>query len=266
MSIIRSMGFEALSEVNLRLFQCGSASVDESWHGATRGSVYSRLYYVCEGKFYLKSGGRTHRLEAGKWYVVPYGASYEYYATEPTSHIFIHFNLATACENDVFGKADGIMSLESSIFATDEIARLSACESILDKLTLKNAVFGILLAFIRKYEIDINLKSFSPCVASAMRFIREHLTASLAVSDIAAAAFVSKSTLEKHFRDELSRSVGEFVTDEIMFRAAQMVLVGRSMREVSDALGFCDQFYFSRKFKAHFGMTPREYKRSWLRG
>ena len=265
MIIINSTGFEILGDINLKLLQCGAASIDSSWHGTARSSVYSRLYYVSEGGFYIKTDSHTHRLEAGKWYLVPCGSSYEYYATEPSSHIFIHFNLTTARENDVFEKADGIMSLEPKICAPDEIARLSACESILDKLTLKNAIFGILLEFIRKYEVSIDTRSFSPCVASAMRFIREHLTASLTVSEIAAAAFVSKSTLEKHFRDELSRSVGEFVTGEIMFRAAQMVLAERSMRDISETFGFCDQFYFSRKFKAYFGMTPREYKRSWIR-
>lgn len=35
---------------------------------------------------------------------------------------------------------------------------------------------------------------------------------------------------------------------------------GMSVREISSSLGFCDDNYFSTRFKAHFHCTPREYR------
>ena len=266
MKITESLGLEALSDIRLKLFKCGAAEVDESWSGVVRGSVYSRLYYVGEGRFYVSTEGKTLALDAGEWYLIPYGTSYEYYATEPSSHLFIHFNLTASGENDIFGKAKGIMKLKTDERDANEIARLIGCESMLDKLSLRTALYAILLRFIKAHSISFDVKSYSPSIIAAMQYIREHLAISLTVTEISDAVFVSKSTLEKHFRDELSMSVGEFISGEIMFRSAQMLLKGKPLREVSDAFGFCDQFYFSRKFKAHFGITPREYRRSWLGG
>ena len=31
-----------------------------------------------------------------------------------------------------------------------------------------------------------------------------------------------------------------------------------SLSEISERFGFCDQFYFSRRFKAKYGETPRD--------
>ena len=175
MKITESRGVEALSDVRLKLFKCGAAEVDESWCGVVRGSVYSRLYYVSEGRFYVSTGEETLALDAGGWYLIPYGTSYKYYATESTSHLFIHFNLVTSGENDIFGKADGIMKLKTDERATKEIARLIGCDSMLDKLSLRTALYGILLRFIEKYSISFEARSYSPCISAAMRYIREHL-------------------------------------------------------------------------------------------
>ena len=52
------------------------------------------------------------------------------------------------------------------------------------------------------------------------------------------------------------------IDDLILTRAAQMIVEEQfSLNAISNRFGFCDQFYFSRKFKAKFGVTPSEYKR-----
>jgi len=64
---------------------------------------------------------------------------------------------------------------------------------------------------------------------------------------------------------ELGTTVNNYIDDLILTRAAQMIAEGvLSISAISNRFGFCDQFYFSRKFKAKFGIMPSEYKR--LRG
>jgi AraC-like DNA-binding protein len=33
------------------------------------------------------------------------------------------------------------------------------------------------------------------------------------------------------------------------------------MRDIAEALGFYDEYHFSRQFKKEFGISPREYKK-----
>ena len=259
-------GFEGIDSANdlcLKLFDGGFAEVDDTWHGATTSSVYSRLYYVTSGEFYLSSGGVTTALESGSWYLIPYGSSYEYFADEPSSHLFFHFNLSSAYDNDVFGRSTSLLKLEDRESLFQKILQILDHSDELGRLKLKQAIFEVLLAFIEGYNIPLGKNEYSACVTNAMRYIKANLRASLTVSEVSAAVFVSKSTLEKHFREELSSSVGEFIDSEILLCAAQMILQNKTMSEISEALGFCDQFYLSRKFKAHFGKSPREYRNSW---
>jgi AraC-like DNA-binding protein len=56
--------------------------------------------------------------------------------------------------------------------------------------------------------------------------------------------------------------VGKYINDLLMFEAGRLLAAdGRTIGEISAALGFCDQFYFSRRFAGHFLMTPREYRK-----
>ena len=46
----------------------------------------------------------------------------------------------------------------------------------------------------------------------------------------------------------------------IIIDSINMLMGGNmSVGEISEKLGFCDQFYFSRRFKKRFGLSPREY-------
>ena len=263
MEIVKFKGIDSANDLCLRLFDGGFAEVDDTWHGATTSSVYSRLYYVTSGEFYLSSGGVTTALEKGSWYLIPYGSSYEYFADEPSSHLFIHFNLSSAYDNDVFGRSASLLKLEDRESLFPKILQILDNGEALGRLKLKQAILEVLLAFIEEYKIPLGKNEYSACVTNAMRYIKANLRASLTVSEVSAASFVSKSTLEKHFRDHLSSSVGEFIDSEILLCAAQMILQNKTISEISEALGFCDQFYLSRKFKAHFGKSPREYRNSW---
>jgi transcriptional regulator GlxA family with amidase domain len=48
-----------------------------------------------------------------------------------------------------------------------------------------------------------------------------------------------------------------------MFKAEQMLKNSTmSVAEISERLGFSEQFYFSKCFKQNFGLPPREYRKT----
>jgi AraC-like DNA-binding protein len=56
-------------------------------------------------------------------------------------------------------------------------------------------------------------------------------------------------------------SVNEYICNTILAET-ELILSTRniSILELSHKFGFSDQFYFSRKFKEKFGVSPREYR------
>lgn len=86
---------------------------------------------------------------------------------------------------------------------------------------------------------------------------------SLTAQRLAELLFVSPSQLQKKFRQEMKVSLGQYVNEQVMFAAVNLMRSPeKSIKEISDALGFCDQFHFSRRFCEYYGMPPSQYRKS----
>ena len=57
-------------------------------------------------------------------------------------------------------------------------------------------------------------------------------------------------------------TVTRYIDDAIMFEAEQLLLKSDlTVLQISERFGFCDQFYFSRRFKMKYGETPQKYRK-----
>ena len=95
-----------------------------------------------------------------------------------------------------------------------------------------------------------------------IRYIQSNLSARLSVQMLAERLFVSKSFLSDKFRGEVGVPLGKYIDDQLMASAQwQLLRTDASIGEISNNLGFCDQFYFSRRFKQLCGETPLQYRK-----
>ena len=103
--------------------------------------------------------------------------------------------------------------------------------------------------------------SADPVVAAATGYTRAHL-GHVAVSDVTRAAGVSERTLRRLFSSHLGMSWRSYLLRARVLRAmALLAQPGRSVLEVSIAVGFDDPGAFARAFARHCGETPSAYKR-----
>ena len=135
-------------------------------------------------------------------------------------------------------------------------------DSLQAALLLKNQLTEDLLAFFEAERVgESGLSDHSPTVLAAMQIIRRHLSAQLTVREVADRLYVSERTLTKAFRRELGQTPGRYIDDMLFMEACRhLLLTNRSVGEISEQLGYCDQFYFSRRFKAQCGKSPAAYR------
>ena len=95
----------------------------------------------------------------------------------------------------------------------------------------------------------------------AAKLIRESFRGELSVRDVARACSISESYLRACFKRRFGVSVTEY-RDEIRLREAENMLRSGlfTVKEVAEALGYCDVFYFSRRFKLGTGESPAAYR------
>lgn len=254
---------EVANRTNLNLLNFGHAIVTNDWCGEVFLPVFSRVYYIIKGSFYITTDdGKKIKLEAGKWYLIPAGKSFTFNCNEIMEHIYFHIKLCN------FDDIDLLTSCTESVYNVNFENRSKRLISILDDnsflagLEIKQIIYDILVLMIKKYGFKLKSIEYSPCILRALKYIKQHLSANLTISDIAENCFVSKSTLTKHFRKELSMSVNEYVNNLIMTESARILLTSNiTIMELSEMFNFSDQFYFSKCFKKAFGKSPREYRK-----
>jgi AraC-like DNA-binding protein len=87
-------------------------------------------------------------------------------------------------------------------------------------------------------------------------YVREHGQERLTVDELAAAAGCSRSFLTHRFGPQFGCTLRQYVQRARMRQAQVLLQKGCSVKETAYRLGFCDQFHFSKAYKAWSGRPP----------
>ena len=91
--------------------------------------------------------------------------------------------------------------------------------------------------------------------------IHQHLDDGYRPAQLADDLHISLRTLERGLADLFDCSPSQLIT-AMKMREARRLLVTREYRvnEVASRLGFSSPFYFSRRFRTFFGVSPSQYR------
>jgi LacI family transcriptional regulator len=104
----------------------------------------------------------------------------------------------------------------------------------------------------------------NPCVANAMRFIREHACQGIGVDDVLEHLAVSRSMLQRLFRKEMGVTILDAISAVRMQRVKQLLAeTDLSLVEIADRAGFCYVEYLSASFRRQTGQTASSYRRKF---
>lgn len=252
------------NRVRTNLLVFGYAKVNSSWNGTVLSPVYSRLYYFVSGSCAITpKNGEKIAIKPGKWYLFPAGLSFDYECEKEMEHYYFHLKLCDFDGTDLLRNCKMPLCIDGENENIDYLKNLLQKKSTIDGLCLKQTALSKILGILEENHIDIKIENYSPCVMKAITYIKDNLSVQLTINEIAENIFVSKSTLTKHFQKELSMSVSEYIYDLVMSGAEHLLSTGdEQIQTISEKYGFYDQFYFSKKFKEKFGMSPRNYRKN----
>ena len=104
----------------------------------------------------------------------------------------------------------------------------------------------------------------TPCVRRAMDYMAVNLSQPLTVAEIAAAAGVERHLLTKAFAAETGMTIKQYLAKQRCELAAELLRTGRaSVQEAAAYVGYPDNNYFSKVFKANQGVSPRNCQRTY---
>ena len=102
----------------------------------------------------------------------------------------------------------------------------------------------------------------SHVVEQVQEYIKQNLDKQLTLKQVADVFGYSPKYISLLFAKHADHSFIEYINEEKIVRAKEMLLANNAkIYEISDRLGFESAFYFSKVFKKHTGLSPREFVR-----
>ena len=117
----------------------------------------------------------------------------------------------------------------------------------------------------RKYSMlakNYTYGKYSYLIRNVINYIDQHLATELSLSVLAEVFDKNASYLSNAFKKEVGDTLTEYINKaRIQASLRYFNMTNMRVADVADAVGISDFGYFSKLFKKHVGVSPREYKK-----
>lgn len=144
------------------------------------------------------------------------------------------------------------------------ISEISLCATAQQMLEIvRNYVYEV---FCDCMQVRVGSKK-KMLVAKIEAYLQQHYgEQSLSVNQIAENLFFENSYIRRVFKIQTGKTIIQRLEEIRLEKARQLLLEGGYKNsEIAELTGYCDQYYFSKRFKLFFGCSPTEYqRREWV--
>lgn len=263
---------------NLKIKQYGGSfiSCPSSWAATHVTSSYHKLYFPVSGEAQITAKGRIYLLKEKQLMLIPKGVSHSFSLTE-SCHLekyWLHFT-AYSEGSDLFSQFTDITVWDFS--SDDAFTKLSGYFNQLFHTKNSNAVELSLLQQASLFQICALLFSYSPeKIPSALenaplhskksvilKYIDEHLADSLTIEQLAKVVYMHPTAFIRYFKNRMGMPPLKYIKYLRLERAKlYLETTDYTIQEIAVLTGFTTTSHFSREFKAAYGMSPVQDRKS----
>ncbi len=229
------------------------------------------LIYCVMGRGWCRAGGLELSVGPGDLLVVPPGLSHKYWADERRPWT-IHWVHAKGRLLPHFLHELGATTAATVLFVGKDAQTVALFDEVLDvaeqgyafvQLAHSGQALAHLLALLvrRAREAKRELHNTEQRVAQSVDYLKRHMEAALDVASLAKIAGLSGSHYSALFKAYTGYAPMDYLARVRMHRACQLLdTSNRSVKSIAAMLGYRDQLYFSRVFRAINEVSPSEYR------
>ena len=276
-----------LELVNICVLNAGYAQVSQHWEGKGLSSPFARLYYVKEGEGTISTPEAELTMKPGNMYLVPsfmphsmtcqsglrfyYLFVYERYGTQ--SDIFDLYSFPYEVEANQaidllfenycnyypeltlpYASAEDFYAHPSYREYAIRYAQMDRAQ----KMQLQGFVWIVASFFMAKAQ---KIEEMDERLLKVIDYVKENVGKVIEIETLANMVCLTKSHLERLFREKLGTSPLQFILRK-KIQSAQRLLMTTNYRVnvIAHEVGFDDPSYFISIFRQKIGFTPQDYR------
>ena len=230
--------------------------------------------YCADGEGWCEMGAMRHAVSRNQLLVVPADTPHVYGAGSKAPWT-IHWFHSVGANLPFYLERLGVSEQKPVVPLGPDVQLLSLFEDVLEGLehgfTLTHLIYashslwhlmGLLLRHKEEFwhgELDTRQR-----ITKSIDFMKSHLREPLRVATLAALVNLSRSHYTESFRRATGYAPLSYLNHLRMQRAVQLLnTTDLSIKQISEQLGFSDQFYFSRAFSKMHNHSPTEHRRRY---
>ncbi len=237
------------------------------------------LIYFVDGISYVTFTTKEYECHKGDIILIPPFTKHKIQSSldNPHDNYWIHFDIYPIYKQNHFTNILYNNSHDYLIKVANDTELIKLYHQLESEMKTKKpgyiAQFEILLKQIllhinrnlistKKLTIDHNISSSieEDIINQSVKYIENNIENNITIQDIYLNLHISESSLYKAFSKVMAITPNNFLQMQKLKRAEYlMITTNYSIKEISDILGFSNQYYFSSVFKKYYSMSPKQY-------
>lgn len=224
---------------------------------------FFELYLLFSGEAVCVAERKEITLSAGEALLIPPNATHRFSAS---TEGFLRAALAfSSADLPLPRKEPIIFPIPREIHEnTDFVLKQCETDDIFTPAIISGRLSEMVTAITR--TLGVKLPHFKcladdPRLSVAKDYIHNHHGCSVSSEDVAKECCISRKQLDRIFKNRTGKTVHDYLTFTRAEYAKQLLLSGKSVKEICYDLGFENESCFVSFFKRHCGITPGAYRK-----
>ncbi|WP_172582772.1 AraC family transcriptional regulator [Subtercola boreus] len=238
-------------------------------HGMSRARpIEQAVILICtNGRGWCRVDDTQHSVAENQVVVIPPGTQHAYGsdATDPWTLWWLHVDgrdlpeFLTAARMTSSAPVRTLANTYRVVELVEEVLQQMEGDISTASLLAASGAAWHLLAVLASSATSA--RSRNTVVDEARDYLRSHLTERVSVAELAARASLSPSHFAALFKEHVGFPVLQYQTQLRMARARELLdTTSLPVARIANAVGYRDEFYFSRQFRSVHGTTALRYR------
>lgn len=241
-----------------------------NFSGKSHGSIpkskflFHHLTFVLSGKVRYNVNGKEIILnENDAMLLIPGTIRERYRSTEPAHYVIFNYYPTKGSEiaSNLFMK-NAVNNtirklLDSYPYIYYDAADKAPQDNIIENHKINEVLPNLFNCILTELFETMKYPTSNINVLNALKFINDNITSPISLKDVSTAIYLSREYTTRIFKKEIGLTVTEYINKQKVILARDMLTSNElSLQDIANTLGYENYGYFSKVFKAHFGVSP----------